>query len=92
MKTGMLPILALAVLAATSAQARDDCDVPVGSWKSRDAVRAMAEERGWTLKRIKMDDGCYEIYGTDRNGRRFEATINPTTLEIIQIEERRNRR
>ncbi|MBP2562426.1 hypothetical protein J2857_005217 [Neorhizobium galegae] len=88
----MLPILALAVMAATSAQAKDDCDVSIGSWKAREAVRAMAEERGWTLKRIKIDDGCYEVYGTDNSGRRFEAKIDPATLEIIKIEERREHR
>jgi hypothetical protein len=31
MKTGTLPILALAVIAVTSAQARDDCDVPISN-------------------------------------------------------------
>lgn len=92
MKTGILPTMALAVLAATSAQARDDCDVPIANWQSREAVRAMAEDRGWRLKRIKIDDGCYEVYGIDRQGRRFEAKIDPQTLEVIEIEERHDHR
>jgi hypothetical protein len=46
----------------------------------------MAEDRGWRLTRIKIDDGCYEVYGTDRQGQRFEAKIDPATLEIIEIE------
>ncbi|MBY5374095.1 PepSY domain-containing protein [Rhizobium leguminosarum] len=88
MKTGTLPILALAVMAVTSAQARDDCDVPISNWKTHAAVRAMAGQRGWTLKRIKIDDGCYELQGTDKDGRRFEAKIDPVTLEVIQLDER----
>lgn len=87
MKTGLLPTVALAVLAATSAQARDDCDVAIAQWQPREAVRALAKDLGWTLKRLKIDDGCYEVYGVDRQGRRFEAKIDPATLEIIEIED-----
>jgi hypothetical protein len=87
MKTGILPAVAMAIMAATSAQARDDCEQPTRNWKGRDAVRALAEERGWLLKRIKIDDGCYEVYGQDEDGRRFEAKIDPVTLEVIEIEE-----
>lgn len=87
MKTAILPAVALAAMIATSVQARDDCDVPIAHWQTREAVRAMAADRGWTLRRIKIDDGCYEVYGTDSRGRRFEAKIDPATLEIIEIED-----
>lgn len=86
MKPATLPALALALVAATAAQAEESCNQPVGNWKSREAVYAMASERGWTLKRIKIDDGCYEIYGTDQEGRRFEAKIDPVTLDVIEVE------
>ncbi|MGR6432614.1 PepSY domain-containing protein [Rhizobium sp. PAMB 3174] len=92
MKTGILPTVAMAIMAATSVQARDDCEQPTRDWKGRDAVRALAEERGWLLKRIKIDDGCYEVYGQDESGRRFEAKIDPVTLEVIEIEERHGHR
>jgi hypothetical protein len=87
MKSGILPTLALIIIAATSAQARDDCDVPIRDWKTREAVRTMAEDRGWTLRRTKIDDGCYEVYGKDKHGRRFEAKIDPATLKIVQIDD-----
>ena len=86
MKPVLLPTVVLALLAATSAQARDDCDSAIATWQRREAVRAMAEDRGWRLKRIKIDDGCYEVYGTDGQGHRFEAKIDPATLDIIEIE------
>lgn len=92
MKTGILPTLAVAILAASPVLAVDDCDAPTGEWKSREAVRALATERGWTLKRIKIDDGCYEVYGTDSAGRRFEAKIDPVTLEVKEIEGRHGHR
>ena len=90
MKPATLPALALALVAATAAQAEESCNQPVGNWKSREAVHDMASERGWTLKRIKIDDGCYEVYGTDQDGRRFEAKIDPVTLDVIEVEDHRH--
>ena len=78
-------VLAL-VLPAGAALADDDCRVPMADWQPREAVTALAQERGWTISGIKIDDGCYEVYGIDRDGRRFEAKIDPATLELIEIE------
>lgn len=86
MKSAILPAVAFAMLVATSAQASEDCDAPTRDWKGREAVRALAAQRGWTLRRIKIDDGCYEVYGTDEIGRHFEAKIDPVTLDVIEIE------
>lgn len=77
---------ALIVLAAGPALAEDDCDIPMANWQPREAVRTMAEERGWQVKRIKIDDGCYEIRAVDADGRAFEAKIDPQTLVVIEIE------
>lgn len=90
MKSSIL--LALAIMAAPPAQARDDCDVPIKDWQTRDAMRALAETKGWVLQRIKIDDGCYEIHGTDQDGKRFEAKIDPATLTVIEIEPNHKRR
>ena len=86
MKPATLPALAIALVAATAAQAEERCNQPVGNWKSREAVHAMASERGWTLKRIKIDDGCYEIKGLDAAGRAIKVKIDPATLTIVELE------
>ncbi|WP_246701693.1 PepSY domain-containing protein [Rhizobium terricola] len=78
----------IALLTGT-ALAEDDCNLPMATWQPREAVRAMAEARGWRLQRIKIDDGCYEIHALDANGQRFEAKIDPATLQIIEIEHER---
>jgi len=64
----------------------DDCYVPMASWQTREAVRNMAEARGWSVRRIKIDDGCYEIKGYDASGRGIEVKIDPVTLSVIKIE------
>ncbi|WP_439521843.1 PepSY domain-containing protein [Marivita sp.] len=64
----------------------DDCFVPMADWHPREAVARMAMDNGWTVRRIKIDDGCYEIDGRDAQGRRIEVTVHPQTLNIIDFE------
>ncbi len=79
-------LLALALgLAAWPSLADDDCGVPVQQWQSRDAVRRMAAAQGWQVQRLKIDDGCYEIRGTDAQGRAFKARLDPQTLKVLKI-------
>ena len=86
-------LLALsAALAAAPALASDDCEVPVARWQSREAVRQMAVQKGWEVQRLKIDDGCYEIRGTDRQGRSFKATLDPETLKVLKLKQRERKR
>ena len=82
-----LTILAfLATLPAGAALADDDCFVPMADWQPREAVAEFAKSKGWTVRRIKIDDGCYEIDGKDQAGKRIEVTVHPATLEVLGIE------
>lgn len=82
-----LTILAfLAAVPAGIAHADDDCFVPMADWQPRQAVARLAADNGWTVRRIKIDDGCYEIDGTDGEGRRIEVKVHPGTLQVIGIE------
>lgn len=64
----------------------DDCRVPMADWQPRQAVQAMAEAQGWTVRRIKTDDGCYEIKGRDTTGREIEVKVDPATLAVVEFE------
>ncbi len=64
----------------------DDCTVPMAQWQPREAVQRMAEEEGMTVRRIKIDDGCYQINGRDASGRNVEIKLDPHTLEVIDVE------
>ncbi|MGL4435666.1 MAG: PepSY domain-containing protein [Giesbergeria sp.] len=82
-------LLALAMgLAALPTWADDDCDAPVARWQSREAVRQMAAQQGWDVQRLKIDDGCYEVYGKDAQGRSFKAKVDPETLRVVKIKRR----
>ena len=82
-----LTILAfLTVLPAGAALADDDCFVPMADWQPREAVAEFALAQGWEVRRIKIDDGCYEIDGRDATGRAIEVKLHPGTLQIIEFE------
>lgn len=74
------------ILVSGPALADRDCVDPVGEWQSRDVLRQKLEQRGWKVKRIKEDDGCYEVKGTDRLGNKFKAKYGPASLRIRELE------
>ena len=82
-----LTILAfLAGMPVATALAEEGCFVPMADWQPREAVAKLAESKGWVVRRIKIDDGCYEIDGKDETGKRIEVTVHPATLEVLNIE------
>ena len=86
-------LLALSLgMATVPTWAGDDCDAPVNRWQSREAVRQMAASQGWQIQRLKIDDGCYEIRGTDAQGQAFKAKIDPETLKVLKMKQDRHRR
>ena len=68
-----------------AALADDDCIDPVEDWQTKDRLRQMLQEKGWKVKRIKVDDGCYEVRGLDRNGHRVKAKVSPASLKVLQL-------
>lgn len=87
MRASSLRLLAAALLAASlpPAWASDDCDAPPETWQPRSAVHALAERQGWSVRTLKIDDGCYEIKGRDAEGRRIKARIDPATLQVLKL-------
>ena len=76
--------LAALMLFVCVAQADTRCSVPMTDWQPRDAVARLAEQNGWKVRRIKIDDGCYEVTGTDAKGRKFKVKVHPGTLAVIK--------
>ena len=69
-------LLATAALGLTAhtAQASDDyCNVPKSEWQSMDALKEKLRAEGWDVRKIKEDDGCYEVYAIKADGKKIEA-------------------
>lgn len=79
-------------LTALPTWAGDACEAPLNRWQTREAVRQMAAAQGWQIQRLKIDDGCYEIRGTDAQGRSFKAKIDPETLKVLKMNQDRRQR
>ncbi|MGJ4931901.1 PepSY domain-containing protein [Bradyrhizobium sp. HKCCYLS2038] len=89
-RTVLIAAILLGGLTSGIALADDeDCKVPMAQWQPREAVEQMAKARGWTVRRIKIDDGCYEIKGQDEGGRAIEAKVDPASLAVIRVKQRR---
>lgn len=88
MRNYLMGTALLASLCTASGALADDyaCFVPMTYWQTRDAVHTMIEAQGWTVRRIKVDNGCYEVYARDNNGIGIEVILDPETLAIIKFE------
>lgn len=86
MKTKILTSVILSGLLFSSAVlADDDCVDPVTDWKPREVLRQQLEQRGWTIQRIKVEDGCYQVRGIDRHGNKLQAVYAPASLRILRL-------
>jgi hypothetical protein len=78
----MLGALTLADSAA--AHGKVSCDVPAAERRPQADLRADLERQGWTVRKIEVSKGCYEVYGRDANGAKVEAFFNPKTFERVR--------
>jgi hypothetical protein len=79
-------LAALGLMTSLNALADEHCTDPVTDWQPKEALRQQAEQYGWQVQRIKVDDGCYEVRGLDRKGNALEAKFSPATLQIRELE------
>ena len=75
----------IATTAAASAFAGPSCSVPKDKWMKEADFKAKIEGQGYNIKTFKVSKGkCYEIYGTDRNGKKVEIYFNPETAAVLE--------
>ena len=53
------------------------------SWQPQEKLSAMLKEKGWEVRNVKIDGGCYEVYALDEKRERVEAYFHPVTLERV---------
>ena len=80
----ILATLALFAAATGPVLASDRCSEPRENWMSEDALRAKTEAQGYKIKKIKEEDGCYEVYAMNPAGDRIELYVNPKSGEIVR--------
>lgn len=53
------------------------------TWQPQEKLEKQLTDRGWKIRRVKEDGGCYEVYAFDEKGERVEAYFHPKTLALV---------
>lgn len=82
-----LALSAFVALGATTASADATACKPVAGakMKSVDDVTTAAMALGYQVRRVKTEDGCYEVYAIDKAGKKVEVFFHPATLKVVRI-------
>lgn len=87
MKYLLLAIVAVVGLQFSGAsEATGDATCDSGAqetWKPQSELEKQLTDKGWKVRRIKVDGGCYEVYALNEKGEKVEAYFHPQTLEPV---------
>jgi hypothetical protein len=84
--------LIAATLAATFAVtgvafASDDTPAaPRDQWMTADQIKETFTQQGYQVRQVKVEDDGYEVYALDKDGKRFEADVDPVTGAVVKME------
>ena len=80
----LLPLILLACGAA-QAQHAERCEpVPKNEWKPQAELERKLTDEGRKISRVKIENGCYEVYGRDAKGNKRETFFHPKTFEEVR--------
>ena len=78
-------LICLVVISSTYAQAKKSCtNEPKEKWMAEADFKKSVESQGYTIKKFKQPGTCYEIYGTDKDGKNVEIYFNPVDGSITK--------
>ena len=92
-KSVLVATLAVFTLGSQAAFAGADCPfAPKDQWMSElDMQKKIINEYGFSIRKFKVDDNCYEIYGMTmpediKPAQKVEVYFNPVNGEIVKQE------
>lgn len=69
----------------TSAYAKKNCTTePRTKWMSETDFKKKVEAEGYKVSKFKQPGTCYEIYGTNKDGKKVEIYFNPVDGSIVK--------
>jgi hypothetical protein len=83
--TRHLLIATLTLIAAGAAQAHGDvkCNTPKAEWRGQMELQSKLVAEGWKVRKVKVENGCYEVYGFDPKGQKAEVFFDPKSFEQV---------
>ena len=85
MKTIIL-FAALALTTGVAAASANCLKYPKSEWMSEADAKAKIEAQGYKIRKFKVDGNCYEIYGTNKQGKKAEIYYDAKTLDVVKAE------
>lgn len=61
---------------------------PKSGWQPVETLEQQLKAKGWTVRRVKEDGGCYEVYALNEKGERGEYYFHPVTLAPVPTKAR----
>jgi len=58
------------------------------TWQAQEKLEKTLTDKGWKVRRIKIDGGCYEVYALNEKGEKVEAYFHPQTLAPVPTKPR----
>lgn len=85
----MIVTAGLAAAGAGQATGLAKCDSGAKeTWQPQEKLEKSLADKGWKVRRIKVDGGCYEVYGLNEKGEKVEAYFHPQTFAPVPTKPR----
>ena len=80
----ILTLAAFSALLAGPALAAGTCSTaPAAQFKPKATLQSQLKTEGLTVRQIKVEKGCYEVYAVDKAGKKVNLAFNAETLEKL---------
>ncbi len=80
-----LTLMSLGLFLTLPALAKKSCtDEPKSKWMTEEAFKKKVTEEGYTIRKFKQPGTCYEIYGTNKEGKKVEVYFNPVDGSVVK--------
>ncbi len=80
-------ILCAGLLTAAAAQAQEHAErcepITKEDWRPQAELERQLANQGWKVSRVKVINGCYEVYGRDAKNNKVEVFFHPRTLAVV---------
>ena len=74
-------------LITINAEAAVTCKAyPKAEWADQEDLKHVLAEEGFTIKELKIDNYCYEMYGQNKQAKKVEIYFDMKSLKIVAAE------
>lgn len=77
----------LICLITSNVQAAVTCKAyPQSEWANQDDLKLVLMEEGYTIRTLKIENNCYEMYGKNKQNKKVEIYFDMKSLAIVAAE------